>query len=119
MKLKTKLTGRVIFKGDPGYEAARKNWDPHTDKFPKVFVFAQRTRDVANAIKWAREHKVPIRPRSGRHSLEVNLSQVNGGIVIDVSNMKKIKLNKRCGTAVVERAIEWEESQTRLHGKVL
>ncbi|WP_341278352.1 FAD-binding oxidoreductase [Paenibacillus sp. FSL H8-0537] len=102
MKSKTKLTGRVIFKGDPGYEAARKNWDPHTDKFPKVFVFAQRTRDVANAIKWAREHKVPIRPRSGRHSLEVNLSQVNGGIVIDVSNMKKIKLNKRCGTAVVE-----------------
>ncbi|MHA6484230.1 FAD-binding oxidoreductase [Paenibacillus sp. strain BS8-2] len=101
MKTKTKLTGRVIFKGDPGYEAARKNWDPHTDRFPKVFVFAQRTKDVANAIKWARENNVPIRPRSGRHALETNLSQVNGGIIIDVSDLKTIKLNKKSGTAVV------------------
>ncbi len=36
MKLQTQLTGRVIFKGDPGYEKARRNWDPHTDRFPKV-----------------------------------------------------------------------------------
>ncbi|GKU79038.1 FAD-binding oxidoreductase [Paenibacillus sp. L3-i20] len=102
MRTNTKLTGRVIFKGKPGYEAARKNWDPHTDRFPKVFVFAQRTQDVANAIKWARINNVPIRPRSGRHALEPNLSQVNGGIVIDVSEMKKIMLNKKNNTVVVE-----------------
>ncbi|WP_425262333.1 FAD-binding oxidoreductase [Paenibacillus pectinilyticus] len=99
---KTGLTGRVIFKGDPGYNAARKNWDPHTDRFPKVFVFALRTKDVANAIRWARRNNVPIRPRSGRHALETNLSQVNGGIVIDVSEMKKIQLNRKLGTVVVE-----------------
>ncbi|WP_376769529.1 FAD-binding oxidoreductase [Paenibacillus plantarum] len=97
----TGLTGRVIFKGDPGYDVARKNWDPHTDRFPKVFVFAQRTKDVANAIRWARKNNVPIRPRSGRHALETNLSQVNGGIVIDVSDMKKIQLNRKLGTVVV------------------
>jgi hypothetical protein len=67
-----------------------------------VFVFAQTTQDVSNAIKWARENNVSIRPRSGRHALEVNLSQVNGGIVIDVSDMKKIRLNKAKGTAIVE-----------------
>jgi hypothetical protein len=102
VKSNTKLTGRVIFRGDPGYESARKNWDPHTNRFPKVFVFAQRTQDVANAIKWARENDVPIRARSGRHALETNLSQVNGGIVVDVSEMKKIKLNKKNGTVIVE-----------------
>jgi len=101
LKSKTQLTGRVIFRGDPGYETARKNWDPHTNRYPKVFVFAQRTQDVANAIKWARENKVPIRPRSGRHALEVNLSQVNGGIVIDVSDMKTIKLNRKNKTVIV------------------
>ncbi|WP_339309060.1 FAD-binding oxidoreductase [Paenibacillus sp. FSL k6-2145] len=101
MKSSTKLTGRVIYKGDPGYEAARKNWDPHTDKYPKVFVFAQKTKDVSNAIRWARENNVPIRPRSGRHALEVNLSQVNGGIVIDVSDLNSIKLDKKNGTVVV------------------
>jgi hypothetical protein len=99
---KTKLTGRVIFRGDPGYDLARRNWDPHTNRFPKVFVFAQKPQDVANAIKWGQENHVPIRARSGRHSLENNLSQVNGGIVVDVSEMKKITLNKKTGTAIVE-----------------
>ncbi|QUL57649.1 FAD-binding oxidoreductase [Paenibacillus tritici] len=101
MKSSTKLTGRVVFKGDPGYDTARKNWDPHTDRFPKVFVFAQKTQDVANAVKWANERHIPIRPRGGRHALEVNLSQVNGGVVIDVSEMKSIKLSKKTKTAVV------------------
>ena len=102
MNSKLRLTGRVIFKGERGYEAARRNWDPHTDRYPKVFVFAKCTQDVANAIRWARKNSVPIRPRSGRHALEGNLSQVNGGLVIDVSEMKSIKLNKKYGTAVVE-----------------
>ncbi|MEK5057092.1 FAD-binding protein [Paenibacillus sp. FSL H7-0326] len=102
MSSKVKLTGRVIFKGDPGYEAARKNWDPHTDRFPKVFVFAQKTQDVANAIRWARQNHIPLRARSGRHALEGNLSQINGGIVIDVSEMKKITLDKKNGTVIVE-----------------
>ncbi|MHA0856380.1 FAD-binding oxidoreductase [Paenibacillus sp. CMAA1364] len=102
MKSTTKLTGRVIFRGDKGYESARRNWDPHTNRLPKVFVFAQNTKDVANAIKWSRENGVPIRPRSGRHALEGNLSQVNGGIIVDVSEMKNIKLDKKDGTAVVE-----------------
>jgi len=66
-----------------------------------VFVFAKRTQDVVHAVKWARENNVPIRPRSGRHALENNLSQVNGGIVVDVSELKQIKLNKKSSTATV------------------
>lgn len=110
MKSKARLTGRVIFRGDPGYERARKNWDPHTNRFPKVFVFAQRTQDVANAIRWARENRVPIRARSGRHALETNLSQVNGGIVIDVSDMKNIWLDKKRELRSSRRATPWEKS---------
>lgn len=88
-----KLTGRVIFKGDPGYSSAIKNWNPYVDVYPHVFVFAQNAYDVSNAIKWARENKVPLRVRSGRHALDKNLSVVNGGIVIDMSDMNKIHLD--------------------------
>lgn len=89
----TKLTGRVIFKGDPGYNSAIKNWNPYVDVYPYVFVFAQNAHDVSNAIKWARENKVPLRVRSGRHALDRNLSVVSGGIVIDMSDMNKIHLD--------------------------
>ncbi|WP_197699202.1 FAD-binding protein [Micromonospora chokoriensis] len=38
--------------------------------YPLVIVFAQETRDVVNALTWARQHNVALRVRSGRHSLE-------------------------------------------------
>ncbi len=89
------LTGRVIFKGDPGYTEAVKNWNPYVDVCPLVFVFAQNSYDVSNAIKWAREKNVPLRVRSGRHALDKNLSTVSDGIVIDVSDMNNVFLDEK------------------------
>lgn len=103
--MSTHLTGRVIFKGDPGYKEAIKNWNPYVDVCPLVFVFAQNSYDVSNAIKWAQENKVPLRVRSGRHALDKNLSVVSGGIVIDVSDMNKVCLDKKSEIATVQTGI--------------
>ena len=89
------VNGRVIFKGDPGYTQAVKNWNPYVDVCPLVFVFAQNSYDVSNAIKWAREKNVPLRVRSGRHALDKNLSTVSDGIVIDVSDMNNVFLDEK------------------------
>ncbi|MBL3645001.1 FAD-binding oxidoreductase [Bacillus sp. RHFB] len=105
MVSKIRLTGRVIFKGYPGYEQARQNWNPYVDTFPLVFVFAQSTKDVTNAIKWAQMNNVPIRARSGRHALDKNLSMVKDGIVIDVSDMKKVRLIREKEVAIVQTGI--------------
>lgn len=99
--MKTKLTGRIVRPGDPAYKRARTNFNQRFNKFPRVIVFAQKTSDVVNAIKWAREHNVPIRARSGRHAL-ASWSLINDGIVIDVSEMKKVKVNSRSRLASVE-----------------
>lgn len=99
------LTGRVIFKGDPGYTQAVKNWNPYVDVCPLVFVFAQNSYDVSNAIKWAREKNVPLRVRSGRHALDKNLSTVSDGIVIDVSDMNNVFLDEKNAVATVQTGI--------------
>ncbi|GGI11848.1 FAD-binding oxidoreductase [Gottfriedia solisilvae] len=101
----TQLTGRVIFKGAPGYKEAVKNWNPYVDTLPYVFVFAQNEFDVSNAIIWARENNVPLRVRSGRHALDKNLSVVKGGVVIDVSDMQNVHLDKMNSTATVQTGI--------------
>ncbi|MGG0485276.1 FAD-binding oxidoreductase [Priestia aryabhattai] len=103
--MSTPLTGRVIFKGDPGYQQALKNWNPYVDVCPLVFVFAQNSYDVSNAIRWAQENKVPLRVRSGRHALDKNLSVVSGGIVIDVSDMNRVCLDKKSEMATVQTGI--------------
>lgn len=101
----TELTGRIIFKGDPGYNEAVRNWNPYVNTFPLVFVFAQNACDVSNAIKWARENDVPLRIRSGRHALDKEFNVVKGGIVIDTGDMNKVHLDKKKGIATVQPGI--------------
>ncbi|UED74916.1 FAD-dependent oxidoreductase [Brevibacillus sp. DP1.3A] len=73
-------------------------------KFPRVIVFCRRTQDVINAVKWARERGVRLRARSGRHSYE-GFSAVNGGIIIDVSEMNKVKVDRKNLVAHVQTGI--------------
>lgn len=105
MKEKAKLTGIVIRPNDPEYQSARMNWNPFTNAFPKVFVFAQNEDDVANAVKWARENNVPIRMRSGRHSLAKDFNQTDNGIVIDTSHMRSVLVDKSELTATIQAGI--------------
>lgn len=49
---------------------------------------------MINAVKWARERGIRLRVRSGRHSYE-GFSAVNGGIIIDVSEMNKVKVDRK------------------------
>lgn len=105
MNRKPKLTGTVIYPNDPEYQQARMNWNPFTNAFPAVFVFAHCNRDVVNAVKWARANLVPIRMRSGRHALAKDFNQTDGGIVIDTGKMTEVKLDKKHLTATVEAGI--------------
>lgn len=98
---KTKLTGRIVIPKDPEYEQARINNTLNVPKFPRIIVFCKDVVDVLNALKWVRENHIPFRVRSGRHSYE-NFSLVNGGLIIDVSEMNKITVNHRDMTAKIE-----------------
>lgn len=93
---KPELTGRIVVPGDPQYNSARQEFNTFFNKYPLVIVFAQNTQDVVNAVRWAIKMKVPIRMRSGRHNYE-GLSVENAGIVIDVSEMRQLEVNRRSG----------------------
>ena len=95
------LTGRIVVPGDTQYNAARREFNTFFNKFPLVIVFAQETKDVTNAILWARHWDVPIRMRSGRHSYE-GLSVVDSGIVIDVSEMLQLDVERRNETVTLQ-----------------
>ncbi|MCM3746104.1 FAD-binding oxidoreductase [Paenibacillus pasadenensis] len=100
-KTGTRLTGRIVFPDNPSYNTARMEFNRRFSKFPRVIVFCRRTQDVINAVKWARERGVRLRARSGRHSYE-GFSAVNGGIIIDVSEMNKVKVDRKNRVAVVQ-----------------
>ncbi|ATA51831.1 MULTISPECIES: FAD-binding oxidoreductase [Variovorax] len=57
---------------------------------PAAVVFAESTQDVADAVKLASEHSVPVIPFGVGSSLEGHLLAVQGGISIDVSRMNQV-----------------------------
>ncbi|MBE1490713.1 FAD-binding oxidoreductase [Plantactinospora soyae] len=107
------LTGRIVRPGDPDYPSASLGWDELFVRYPLVIVFAQETRDVVNALTWARQHNVALRVRSGRHSLE-GWSNVDNGIVIDVSELKSAQIDTATLTATVGAGLNQLEAVTTL-----
>ncbi len=57
---------------------------------PAAVVFAESTTDVADAIRLAAQHKVPVIPFGVGSSLEGHLLAVQGGISLDVGRMNRV-----------------------------
>lgn len=100
------LTGQVIFPDHQTYNKARlvSNYYTSKNSYPAVIVYCQNTHDVQNAIKWARCHNMSIRVRSGGHNHE-GFSTGTGVLVIDVSKMKKLDIDKSKNRATVQPGI--------------
>ncbi len=113
------LTGHVILQGEPGYNKARQDFNGRFNKFPKIIVYCEAVDDVVNAICWVRKYGLPFRIRDGGHSYEA-FSLVNCGLIIDVSRLLNLQINKEEGTARVGAGIKllplyealWEQGVT-------
>jgi FAD/FMN-containing dehydrogenase len=107
------LTGRIVRPGDTDYPVASAGYNLLFTHDPTVIVFAQETQDVVNALTWARQNNVAVRVRSGRHCLE-GWSNVDHGIVIDVSEMKSVTIDMASSTATVGAGLNQMEAVTEL-----
>jgi len=99
------LTGRIIYPGDPGWNSSREGFNSrydYDDNEPQMVVFCQSAQDVINAVKYARKNGLPFRSRCGRHNYQGYSSLVKGGIIIDVSDMESITLDRDNNTATIE-----------------
>ncbi len=96
------LHGRVIWPGDADYDAARRVAAGHVDRPPAAIVRVAGADDIATVVGVARETGLPLAVRSGGHSGEGH-GVVDGGIVVDLHDMKAIDLD-------VEGRTGWFES---------
>ena len=66
-KLKTGLRGRVIQRGDPDYDDARKVYNAMIDKKPRLIAQCADVADVIACVNFARENNVLLAVRGGGH----------------------------------------------------
>jgi FAD/FMN-containing dehydrogenase len=99
--LRSKLRGTVALPGEDGYEAARSIWNAMIDRRPGLAVRCLGAADVVNAVKLARDQKLLVSVRSGGHNIAGN-AVCDGGLLIDLSLMKSVRVDPASRTARVE-----------------
>lgn len=105
-ELATNFNGVILFEGQPGYEETRKIWNGMIDRKPGIIARCTNTADIQEAVKLAAKHSLLVSVRSGGHN--VSGSAVGeGGIMIDLSMMKKVKVDTGKKTATAQGGATW------------
>ncbi|MBF6125431.1 FAD-binding oxidoreductase [Nocardia brasiliensis] len=89
---------------DPDLLASyRQDWarDPAAGT-PVAVVRATSTEDVATALRWAHERRVPVVPRGAGSGLSGGATAVDGGLVLSTERMRAITVDPVTRTAVVQ-----------------
>jgi FAD/FMN-containing dehydrogenase len=87
-----RFAGEIVLPTDDGYDAARAVWNGMIDRRPALVVRPTGAADVISAIRFARDEDLTIAVRSGGHSIP-GLSTCDGGIVIDLSRMRGVRVD--------------------------
>jgi FAD/FMN-containing dehydrogenase len=106
--LRAALRGQVLAPGDAEYEQARRVYNAMVDRRPAAIVRCAGTDDVRAAVAFAREHGWHPAVRGGGHSVAGH-SVCDGGLVIDLSAMKGIRVDPAARLARVEGGVTWGE----------
>ena len=114
-RLRADLKGRVIAPDDAGYDEARSIFPGGIDRRPAVIVRPTDATDVAHVVSLARERGQELAVRSGGHSI---YSVSEGGIVLDLSDMKELQIDVEGRTAWAETGLTAVEytTATGAHG---
>src|ERR671925_1797894 len=116
-RLRSSIRGLVIGPDDEGYDAARAIWNGAIDRHPAWIVRCTGVADVVAAVRFARERDLPVAVRSGGHGVGGH-SLCDGGLVIDLSPLKGIRVDPVARTAWAEAGVLWGEldRETQLFG---
>jgi FAD/FMN-containing dehydrogenase len=102
------LRGPLLRLGDGGYDAARKVWNGMIDRRPALIARCAGVADVIAAVRFARDHELLVSVRGGGHNITGN-AVCEGGLMIDLSPMKSVRVDPVDRTARAEAGLTWGE----------
>jgi FAD/FMN-containing dehydrogenase len=116
-QLAADFSGRLLQPGDADYDEARRIHNGLIDKRPALIARCRNAGDVARAILFAKENGLEIAVRGGGHNV-AGRAVTEGGLMIDLAEMKGIEVDPEARTARAEGGVNWNEfnAATAEHG---
>src|SRR5215510_15354825 len=106
--LRGAFRGELLRSDHAGYDAARRLWNGDIDRRPALIARCAGVADVQRAVNFARTHQLRLSVRGGGHSAP-GYGANDGGMVIDLSPMKGIRVDPGARTAWAQAGVLWRE----------
>lgn len=117
-KLQVEFAGNVLLPKTEGYDDARLVYNGmFSDRRPSVVLQCVSTEDVVAAVNFVRDNGSLFAVKSGAHSI-AGFSAVDGGVVIDLSQMNKVEIDPDARIARAQAGVKWAafDAATQEHG---
>jgi len=99
--LATKVQGEILTADSPGFDKVRVVWNAMIDRKPALIARCKSADDVVACVKFATQHDLLVAVRGGGHNIAGN-AVCEGGLLIDLSLMRAVKVDAAKQTAHVE-----------------
>jgi FAD/FMN-containing dehydrogenase len=103
-----RLAGRLLLRGDPGYEQARTGRifnARRPDRFPAAILLAKDDEDVIEGVRLAAERGWTVSVRSGGHSWAA-WSLRDGALLIDLGHLRDVTYDPATGVVSARPAVK-------------
>ena len=103
-----RISGPVLSPEHPGYDETRAVHNGLVDRRPALIVRARTSGDVVAALGMARDAGLEVSVRGGGHNV-AGRAVTEGGVMIDLAEMKNITIDPERAVAAAEGGVRWSE----------
>lgn len=108
------LRGTLIRPGDADYKQACQVYNAMVNRHPALIVRSKDVADVIAAVNFARNHQLTLAVRGGGHN-GPGLGTCDDGLVINLADMRGIRVDPLARTVRVEGGCTWGDVDHATH----
>jgi FAD/FMN-containing dehydrogenase len=106
--LAARFSGMLVGPEDSRYDDLRRIHNGMIDRRPALIARCLGSADVVDAVNFARTHGLELAVRGGGHNV-AGRAVCDGGLMLDMSLMKAIRVDPLRRTAIAQGGVTWRE----------